>query len=39
LIFRSLLFCDVSIVVLLHDSSFPPLIWCVLNIWIVWTIL
>lgn len=38
LIFRSLLFCDVSIVVLLHDSSFPPLI-CVLNIWIVWTIL
>jgi hypothetical protein len=26
LIFRSLLFCDVSIVVLLHDSSFPPLI-------------
>jgi hypothetical protein len=28
LIFRSLLFCDVSKVVLLHDSTFPPLIWC-----------
>jgi hypothetical protein len=27
LIFRSLLFCDVSKVVLLHDSTFP-LIWC-----------